>query len=540
MSRSTLLTTLALLAGLVLLVCLRLHTADEPLERDITIHAAIGNELLHGRNLYSDLWNHKPPASFFVHAAFIKVFGFGPQYVLAMNLVFNALGLLLVFGLGLSFTRDRLVAVSVALLWALLSFDLNLQANQPNSESLVNPLIVAGILIWYAVSERRLAIGWSLAAGALFFVVTYFKQQYVLVPMAIALALLMHAALFARADIGHQFRATGLVALVGCVGWLLAFAVFWMQGSLQAFVEAAFLYNEGYGGDWLLNLKRSYWMGIFPAYFTSSLYPYIATAVLGLVGALLTRSWKLLLLMLAWSCATWMSVALPGRFFGHYYQLWIPPLLMGTALCLHYLLRLPRVPAVAATVVVLGGLLGYTGMRTASDLSLPAHEWAVRKYPEDQFAEARAVGEALARVLPAQEKIFYFGRDPGVLLYGGLRPVNGKVYVRWYTDNQYSPPLLAHTEAQFAAGGFDVAVVHRSPASFGATGIASGLQRDFVLVPDCFPHNEVWVRRGSPYLEGLQSSLVPASRELLPRYGEVPAGCEMTDSTLLSAEGRAL
>ncbi|MEC5398473.1 ArnT family glycosyltransferase [Uliginosibacterium sp. H1] len=538
LSRSTLWTALALLAAVAVLVLLRLHTADESLERDIVIHAIIGNEFLHGRSLYSDLWNHKPPASFLIHAAFNQVFGFGPQYILAMNLVFNTATLLAIFGLGLALTRNRFAAVCAAVLWALLSFDMDMQANQPNSEALVNPMFAGGILLWYAVSERWVSDRWAFLAGFLFFVTTYFKQHFVFVPIAIALAFLTHAALFARPDFVRQLRIAVWTGAVGCVGWLLVFAVFWLQGSLKPFFEAAFLYNEGYGGNWLYNIKRAYWMGIFPAWSAGALYPYLPVTAVGVLGALLSRHWKPLLVMLAWLGSTFLIVVVPGRFFAHYYQLWIPPLLVGTAFCVHYLLRLPRPVGVALAASVLLAALGYTGVRLKDHVSYQAWQWSAKKYPGDRFNESRAIGEALARGLPRAEPVFFFGRDPGLFLYGGLRAVNGKIYVRWFNDNKYSPALLAHAIAQFKEARFDVVVVNSKPTEFGAEEIGEALLRDFVMVPECFAHNEVWVRRGSPHLATLERTLLPASQELLPRYGVKPESCEQTTSKLLLAPAK--
>ena len=63
-----LLPPLVLLGLCILIIVARLHTYDEPLERDITTYAVIAHEMAQGRDLYSDLWDHKPPA---VHATYL-------------------------------------------------------------------------------------------------------------------------------------------------------------------------------------------------------------------------------------------------------------------------------------------------------------------------------------------------------------------------------------------------------------------------------------------------------------------------------------
>ena len=62
-ARIRLLIPLVILLGLSAVIFLqRLHTYHEPLERDLTLYAVIGHEMLGGRALYSDLCENKPPA----------------------------------------------------------------------------------------------------------------------------------------------------------------------------------------------------------------------------------------------------------------------------------------------------------------------------------------------------------------------------------------------------------------------------------------------------------------------------------------------
>ncbi len=67
---------LMLLAGVIAVA--RLHTYHEPMERDLATYLLIGREMLNGRELYSDLWNHKPPAIHATYAAAVAIAGPGP------------------------------------------------------------------------------------------------------------------------------------------------------------------------------------------------------------------------------------------------------------------------------------------------------------------------------------------------------------------------------------------------------------------------------------------------------------------------------
>jgi hypothetical protein len=57
----------------------------EPLERDITTYAVAGREILTGRVLYSDLWDHKPPGIHLIFAGATALVGPGVPAVLLVN-----------------------------------------------------------------------------------------------------------------------------------------------------------------------------------------------------------------------------------------------------------------------------------------------------------------------------------------------------------------------------------------------------------------------------------------------------------------------
>ena len=77
---------LAVLAVLTAVLAVqRLHTYDEPLERDITTYAVIGREALSGRWLYSDLWDNKSPLVFATYAAGELVAGYGPSAIFTLG-----------------------------------------------------------------------------------------------------------------------------------------------------------------------------------------------------------------------------------------------------------------------------------------------------------------------------------------------------------------------------------------------------------------------------------------------------------------------
>lgn len=84
---------LVLVAPAAILFAARLHTYDEPLETDITGAAVIGNEILAGRALYADMWDHKPPALHLTHAAASRL-GYGPRAIFLLNITTSIVTLL--------------------------------------------------------------------------------------------------------------------------------------------------------------------------------------------------------------------------------------------------------------------------------------------------------------------------------------------------------------------------------------------------------------------------------------------------------------
>src|SRR6266404_10002176 len=79
--------SIAAIAGLCgLIFFARLHTYGEPLERDLTTYAVIAHEMLNGKTLYTDLWDHKPPAIYVTYAAAELIAGYGRDSIFLLNI----------------------------------------------------------------------------------------------------------------------------------------------------------------------------------------------------------------------------------------------------------------------------------------------------------------------------------------------------------------------------------------------------------------------------------------------------------------------
>src|SRR3984893_19306305 len=97
---------LAVLGALIFFA--RLHTYEEPLERDLTTYAVIAHEMLNGKALYNDLWDHKPPAIHITYAVGELIAGYGRGSIFLINIVASLATLVACYLAGSAGRGDRL------------------------------------------------------------------------------------------------------------------------------------------------------------------------------------------------------------------------------------------------------------------------------------------------------------------------------------------------------------------------------------------------------------------------------------------------
>jgi hypothetical protein len=81
----------------LVIVMQRARLQPAPLHGDICAYALIGHEMLHGRQLYSDLWERKPPLLYTTFAGFELITGYGKQEIFTAALVASLASLVLMF-----------------------------------------------------------------------------------------------------------------------------------------------------------------------------------------------------------------------------------------------------------------------------------------------------------------------------------------------------------------------------------------------------------------------------------------------------------
>ena len=417
----------------VVLFFARLHTYHEPLECDITAYAVVAHELLAGRQLYSDMWDHKPPAIHVTFALAEAVTGYGPASVFLLNVLAAVVTMLGVFVVVRAATGDRWAGVGAAGFWTVLSGNVDAWANQPNTEVFINGCLIWAfallILVDSTTRHRRFVL-----IGGLFALASLYKQVAI-VPAALLSLTHLASCLAGRQPWKKPVFQVGVIAAVGLVLWLAVMDYFAMTGRFADFWGAVFSFNRFYSAGLLASLREAV---LFPDYLWFTL-PLFFLTLLGVLlgGRRARRFWALLL---AYLVSVELAALLPGKSFPHYYQLLFPPLVVGAGVGLAILARLKfryaRLLGWTAGAIVLVALLAHEAPRYL----LPPAEWSRQKYGETYPAIYQAA-RRLDAMLEQGESFFEIGNDSGLYFASRRRPPSGVFYSRPATYGPLVPQL---------------------------------------------------------------------------------------------------
>ena len=296
---------LGILGALMLVIAAgRMRNAGMPVDIDINVYQVIGHELLRGRLLYTEVWDHKPPLLHVAFAAFELITGWGAGQVLCIGITLSVLTLVGAWYAGRAF--GVLGGLAAAGSWTILQADLAMQAQAPNVEAFVNAAVVWAFAM-LVHGRARWIPAW------LFAMATLFKPNAITFPALLGLA---HVS-------ASNERRTAVLDVsawltLGAGAWLATSVWFAAHGRLGDFREAVFTYNTFYSGS-------------IPRNFLAALLPEIALnrALLGALPAMVLVGVMFVLrppkryreLMAGGLLASWMAILLPGHFFRHYFQL---------------------------------------------------------------------------------------------------------------------------------------------------------------------------------------------------------------------------
>ncbi|MBI2156763.1 MAG: hypothetical protein HYU26_07660 [Candidatus Rokubacteria bacterium] len=419
---ATLRVVLVLLALAAVIAGARLLTFDEPLERDITGAAVMGRELREGRALYAEVWDHKPPALHATHALSQLVAGYGRGAIYLLGVVAALATLAGVYAAGVA-AGGTLAGLWAGAFWTVVSGDLWLQGNQPNTEAFINACLVWAFALLVRVERGAPGVGRFVAVGALVALASLYKSVNVAAAAALALAWLA----WPPPDAGGRRRAlvsVAAMAAVGLVVWVLVVGYFAATGRLGASNEPVFANNRFYAGSITANLLKLFTPAVHRAMIST--IPIVTFVAVGAVLGLFRGDRRRWVFLLAWAAGTAVAVAAPGKFYPHYSQLWLPLLAVGGGWAAGVLARLapPRLASLPhlAGFIVIALLVVYQ----LPLYQLSPDDFSKAKYRTDLFVEERSLARELVTLLTPEESFYEFGAEMGLYFESRRRPVTGR------------------------------------------------------------------------------------------------------------------
>ena len=418
-------TGLSLVLFTFLILLERLHTQGEPWFCDIICYASMGKEMLFGRRLYSDLWDDRPPATYLTFEAAEKIFGQGPQLIIWIGFLTSVAIMLGLYAAGKGLSGKTSGGLWAAGLFTLLSTEVFLEADQPNTEIFMNACMVwaFALLVW---RWKKNTPWWAyVLAGILWGWNALYKHYMPVEGIFLGLAYVLSASKW-----GERAKAAWGMALA----WGAAFVV--GAGTIAYFIltdrgkilyDTLVTYGHYYSGNLLANLLIALEPGLlFPPWFWFALPMALLALSVPFLAQKKQQRWAWI--YLAFLLLKVVEKAMPGRLYRHhYYQLWLPALCLGAGWAVVLLYERFQKKAVvipwAAGFTVLLFILIHQGHW----FGLPAREWTWANYGRDYDDESQVLRE-VSLVLKPDEDFYEWAEFPRFYFASGRRVPVGVIF----------------------------------------------------------------------------------------------------------------
>lgn len=418
----------------------RLYAPAVPINVDPASYAVVAHELLDGKNLYTDIWDHKPPAPFVTYAAAELAFGYSGRQLYILNFLASVAVLWGIFLTAKHGPGGQVAGLIAASLWAVVSGSFGLEGRDPNTELLINVFVVFAFYIIVANRTDGLSCVQSIAIGTLYLWASLYKPVVVANVGLITLAYVLFAENRKRA-----FGNALTIGAVGVVGWMLTFVYFLVTGRGEIFYTSIVTYNKHYSGNIIANV-------VAPAFGQADLFVDVIgpLAICALIGAICSFVYdkRLGALVAAFVASSWIALASAGRFSVHYYQLWLPPLIIASAWGIGYFFvskkTEKKIVAYSAGLSLVAILIIY---------QLPHYRAAaagefVPEMPVLNSAE-RTV-DVINSLLRDDESFYVWGNTPNLYLLANRRPAAGVLFDSHLRENPVSDKLVKKVWEQLA------------------------------------------------------------------------------------------
>ena len=441
---------LLFLLGLSCFIALaRFHTYNEPLEHDITATAVIANEMRAGRPYYSDVWENKPPALYIAHIAGQYLFGYGRGYLYALNVSLALISLFGVYVAASSLGMGRTAGLWAAVFWTLISGDMDLQANQPNTEAFLNAPLIWAFALFLRLQRSETAKKYSylqaLAIGGLLALASFYKPQSALYGLFFGIVHIVFPAAQTPTRRKRAITEVAIVAGVGVVAWIAFFAYFAMTGRFAILYTTMFIYPSYYSGNMFRNLWASFGMSHLYPKPLQVISPLVFLTLIGGVIAWIKRLAQPWVLLVAYAVATQVTIGIAGRYYLHYYQLWLPLFVVGASWSVVLLSHIVKkefeawMPHAFATVALLFMLQSELWV-----YSMDPNQWAKQEYG-DVYAASEVLASEINKFLAPNETLYVFGDEPGFYFITKRRPAVGAFFLQDVAGGPLANELTART-----------------------------------------------------------------------------------------------
>lgn len=405
----------------------RLHTYDEPLNWDITAKAVIAHELLNGKKLYAEIWDHKPPG---IHASYLLaeiIVGYGQQEAFFLNIVFGLLIVCSLLWASKLWNIDRQFSYLPAIAWAIVSGQRSLEANQPNTELFMNAFILLSFCCVLAAHSYKHNKNIYLFLFGLFACLSTIYKHVALAPVAMMFfAYIMMENFSFRSFFSSLFWiTTGFVLML-----MPLILILYKWAAIDDFLTYMFDYNRFYCGSLYDNIVKAFTL---KHCISPSPYLLLPLFICFVFGIFIDKDrWEKWIFALAYFVGVVLAIILPGRFFPHYYQLILLPLIFASGEAIHSFVNRfdnKKVICFMATFFFLA-LLCY---HEYPNYQLSPNEWSKKNFGET-FVINRDSANKLSNILLPEETFYQWGTDTGLYFYTKRRPPSDIVHT-WAVDN---------------------------------------------------------------------------------------------------------
>jgi hypothetical protein len=210
---------------------------------------------------------------------------------------------------------------------------------------------------------------------------------------------------------------------MGIAAWAAVVGYFAASGRLNDFLGAIVRYNRYYAPDPLASIFDIRALAAPCVVALAPLLPFAAASV-----AARTRGrGRSVALVAGLAAGSYVAIALPGKYFDHYFQLWLVPATIafgwGASVLGAALAPRGRRLGDAAAALALAGVLAIVGPA----FRLPPEEWARAKHGI-AYADTARAARAIEALLAPGETVYIAGFEVPVYFETRRRPPSGVLY----------------------------------------------------------------------------------------------------------------